>query len=128
MYNYMYRYLSTTYVLLREKKFHKIKCARAEQNPLYYQYLLFKISEIMKKSAHYLLLVTKDTNTRNLFSKPHKETIGLIFNNQHFAMLIYSSHVGQELWTMNHELAVSVLYLACTIFGAKFSTGQRGYD
>lgn len=76
MYNYMYRYLSTTYILLREKKFHKIKCTPAEQNPLYY-YLLFKISEIIKKSAHYLLPVTKDTNTRNLFSKPHKETIGL---------------------------------------------------
>lgn len=79
MYNYMYRYLSTTYVLLRGKKFHKIKCTLAEQNPLYYQYLLFKISEIIKKSAHYLLLVTKDTNTRNLYSKPHKETIGLIY-------------------------------------------------
>lgn len=34
-------------------------------------------------------------------------------------MLIYSSHVGQELWTMNHELTVSVLYLACTYIWCK---------
>lgn len=35
-----------------------------------YQYLLLKIS---KKSAHYLLIVTEDTNTCNLYSKPLKK-------------------------------------------------------
>lgn len=62
-YLYMYTYFWG-------KKFHKTRCTPTEQYPLFYQYLLLKISKITKKSAHYLLVVTEDTNTC-LYSKPH---------------------------------------------------------
>lgn len=41
--------------------------------PIVYQYLLLKISKIIKKSAHYLLIVAEDKNTCNLYSKPLKK-------------------------------------------------------
>lgn len=64
-YLYMYTYFWG-------KKFHKTRCTPTEQYPLFYQYLLLKISKITKKSAHYLLVVTEDTNTC-LYSKPHSK-------------------------------------------------------